>query len=117
MIVGIKASLKRGEPYQSKKLWRGLLQRSFLYTALVVSFIMLDVVCQHAIYNYGKYYIAAFACTLIAFYEASSIVEKLIQIFPNVPFLKRIGTTLNLLDKKYEDSTVNQVAKILSNEK
>lgn len=116
MIFGIKASMKRGEQFSTKKLKRGLLQRIFLYTSLIVCFLMLDVVL-HATYDYGKFYIAAIICTLISFYEVSSIMENLIEVYPNFPFLKKIGNVFNLLEKKYEDNTVNQVAKILSNEK
>lgn len=116
MFFGVKASLRRGEPFKSKKLWRGLLQRAFLYTALIVTFIMLDTLLQ-GVYDYGKFYVSIIVCTLIGFYEAGSILEKLVYLYPGYPFLKKIGNTLNLLEKQNDENTVNLVSKIIENEK
>lgn len=112
MFTGIAASLHRGEKFSSRKLRTGLLERAILYIVLFNVTLMLDVILRNTI-NYGRDYIAIFCCTLIGFYEASSCIENLVSRFPKYSFLQRIGKALNLIEKSYEDSTVNKVATII----
>jgi len=116
MITGIMASLHRGEKYSSRKLLIGLVDRFILYGFLFNIMLMLDAMLRGTI-DYGRSYITIVCCTIIGFYEASSCVENLVSRFPNRPFLRKIGNALNLLEKKYEDSTVNQVSNIIESSK
>lgn len=112
MITGIMASLHRGEKFNSRKLRTGLLERIILYGFLFIITLMLDTILRGTI-NYGKYYIAILCCTIIAFYEAGSCIENLVSRFPKYPFLKRLGGKLNLLQDKYEESTINKLTNIM----
>lgn len=116
MITGIMASLHRGEAFDSRKLLMGLLERFILYFFLFDVTIMLDAIVRDAI-NYGRDYIAIACCTMIGFYEASSCIENLVSRFPNRLFLQKIGRMLNLLEKSYEDSTVNKITNIINDTK
>lgn len=104
VYFGIKASLKQGEPYKTRILRKGLLEKFVLYFFVLLIAFILDTVLQHGI-EYSKYYIAFIASAMISFYEASSIVEKLIIIYPDVPFLKRLARLLNVLDTEVEKKT------------
>lgn len=112
MISGIAASLHRGERFNSRKLRTGLIERIILYGALIVITLMIDTILRGTI-DYGKYYVAIICCTIIGFYEAGSCVENLVSRFPKYTFLKKIGDMLNLLEKNYEDSTINKVSQVL----
>lgn len=112
VITGISAALHQGIKFSSKKLRIGLIDRVILYSVLIIITLMLDTMLRGTI-NYGRDYIAIACCTIVGFYEASSCVENLIKRFPNYSFLQRIGKMLNLIEQKYEDSTVNKIADII----
>lgn len=114
MITGIAASLHRGERFSSRKLRTGLVERFLLYATLFVITLMIDTILRGTV-DYGRDYVAITCCTIIGFYEASSCIENLVSRFPKYLFLQRIGKMLNILDKKYQESTVETVANILKN--
>jgi hypothetical protein len=97
VFFGIKASLKQGKPYKTRILRKGLLG------VILIAFI-LDTVLQNGI-QFSQYYVTFIGSAMISFYEASSIVEKLIIIYPEIPFLKRLARLLNVLDREVEKKT------------
>jgi phage-related holin len=104
VVFGIKASLKQGKPYKTRILRKGLLEKFVLYFGVILIAFILDTVLQNGI-QFSQYYVTFIGSAMISFYEASSIVEKLIIIYPEVPFLKRLARLLNVLDTEVEKKT------------
>lgn len=112
MISGIAASLHRGERFSSRKLRTGLIDRIILYGTLFVITLMIDTMLKGTI-DYGRDYVAIVCCMIIGFYEAGSCIENLVSRFPKYTFLKKIGGMLNLLEKSYEDSTIQKITDVM----
>lgn len=113
MVSGIGSSLKRGEKFNSRKLRTGLIERFILYGSLTVVALCIDSIVRGA-FDYGEYYVTVFCCTIVGFYEAGSTIENLIECYPKFTFLQKIAKLLNLIEKKYQDNTVNKVSEILN---
>jgi len=104
VVFGIKASLKQGKPYRTRILRKGLLEKFVLYFFVILVAFIVETVVKQGI-EYDRYYIVFIAASMISFYEAGSIIEKLIILYPQFPFLKRLGGLLNVLDTEVEKKT------------
>lgn len=100
--LAIKACIKSGGKYESKKIKSGVLNKVSLYITLTALGIALDTIFKQ-IYNYERYYTALVVFAFIALYEAGSIIESLEKIHPKNPIVARFARFLNLADKKLDD--------------
>ncbi|RYF96301.1 MAG: hypothetical protein EOO00_03045 [Chitinophagaceae bacterium] len=102
VITGIIASVKKGEPFKSRVLRKGLLEKVLIYNLLMVSVFILEYIIKKAI-GYDNYWLVLMTTTLIGTYELSSIFENLYVINPNLTFLK----SLIKLSDKLRDKTIS----------
>lgn len=102
VITGITASIKKGEPFKSRILRKGLIEKVVIYNLLMVSVFVLEYIIRKAI-GYDNYWLVLLTTTLIGTYELSSIFENLFVINPNLVFLK----SLIKLSDKFRDKTVS----------
>lgn len=98
VITGVMASIKKGEPFKSKILRKGLIEKGILYNLLMISVFVLEMILKTA-FEYKAFYMVMIAAMLIGTYELSSIVENLMVINPRLNFLKNI---LNMSNKMHE---------------
>lgn len=112
VYTGLRRALKQGEGFSSKKMKRGLIERLLLFSSLLLVMLALDNMIRE-LYDYGAYYITNFVAVMIGFYEAGSIIENLIVLHPKFKFLNRLAKVLNLLEKRYEQRTIDGVDKVL----
>jgi toxin secretion/phage lysis holin len=102
VITGVMAAKKKGEPITSRKLRKGLLEKTALYLVLLLSVFVLDTLTKNLFAHAGFYFV--FIVTfLISTYEITSILENLSTMHPQIPFL----SGLVRIFKKMGDSTVN----------
>jgi len=111
VVMGVLAARKKGEAITSRKLRKGLLEKTALYMVLLVSVFILDKLTASLIGS-GHYF--SFIITfLICSYELTSITENISIINPNIPFLsglvkvfKKMGeSTVIKLEEKVDDIT------------
>jgi hypothetical protein len=112
VITGVIASIKRGEPFKSKILRKGLIEKGILYNLLMISVFFLEMILKTVI-SYDAFYLVLASAMMIGTYELSSIAENLIVINPRIAFLKSIlkmsnkmhEKTIEIAEKKIDDFT------------
>jgi len=109
VIIGIIAARKKGEAISSRKLRKGLLEKTALYMFLLISVFVMDKLMA-SVLGSGHYF-SFIVTVLICSYEVTSIIENLSILNPNIPFLsglvrvfKKMGeSTVNHLESKIDD--------------
>lgn len=112
VVTGVAASIKKGEPFKSKILRKGLIEKGILYNVLMLSVFALEMIIKTAV-EYKAFYLVLISSMMIGTYELSSIVENLILINPNLSFLKSIlkmsnkihDKTIEVAEKKIDEVT------------
>lgn len=102
VIIGTRVSIKKGNSFSSRKFRKGLVEKTILYALLFIVSYVLEGIIKTSI-PYEQFYLVGFSAAIFGFYEASSIIEGLIYLYPEYPFLKRLGNYLHILDKKVEE--------------
>lgn len=100
--LAIKACIRSGGKYESKKVKNGLLEKLKLYLIFLILTITLDIVFKQ-FYNYEKHYFTYTIFAFVVLYEAGSIVESLNVLYPKNKGVKRLASMLNLTEKKLEN--------------
>lgn len=106
VITGVWKSLRQGEPFTSRKLRKGLLEKVGLYLLLLVSVFILDKLLMGVI-GHSTGYFAFIITFLISCYELTSIAENLSVLMPQIPFLRGLVRIF----KKMGSSTIDKVEK------
>lgn len=106
VITGVWKSLRQGEPFTSRKLRKGLLEKVGLYLLLLVSVFILDNLLMGVI-GHSTGYFAFIITFLISCYELTSIAENLSVLMPQIPFLRGLVRIF----KKMGTSTIDKVEK------
>lgn len=99
VITGTIAAIKRGEPFKSKILKKGLIEKFFLYVLVLIAVFVFEGLTKQII-NYSAYYFVFFASFLICSYELVSILENVVSINPNLTFIKPIINLVNKMQTK-----------------
>lgn len=102
VMLGIIASLRKGEIFTSRRLKDGLINKTAIYGILLASFLMIEGVVMGML-GYTVFYAVGAISTMILFYELISIIEKLIVIDPRTKVLYRILKFVKKTDKKLDD--------------
>lgn len=103
VITGIWASFKQGERFSSKKLGRGLIQKTVIYLIIMATSFEIGKVIQSAIGN-ETYWLTWILTLLILLYELSSVVENIVIINPDMVFLKRFSGLFEKVVNKQMDN-------------
>lgn len=114
VVTGIIASVKKGEPFKSKILRKGLIEKVILYNILIVSVFALEYVIKSAL-GYDTYWLVMLATMLIGTYELSSIMENLLVISPNLVFIKSLIRLTDKLRDKTVSIAENKIEKLDEN--
>ncbi len=108
VITGLLAAHKRGEAITSRKLRKGLLEKFALYLVILISIFTLDVVLK-SILPVESFYLSAIVTFLISTYECTSILENVLVINPNIPFIKPLVKVFNKMGDKTVDNLDKRV--------
>lgn len=90
IITGVWAAFKLGEKFSSKKLGKGLIQKSAVYLIIMAASFEIGKVMQTAI-AHETMWLAFVLTTLILLYELTSIIENIVVINPDMYFLRRFS--------------------------
>lgn len=95
VIMGIWASLKKGEDFTSKRLKIGLINKTFTYTIALSVILVIEYLFKDLIGSDGFILFKSLS-SLVVVYEGVSIIEKLNIIYPSQIWNKII----NMIKKK-----------------
>ncbi|RZJ98123.1 MAG: hypothetical protein EOO46_25195 [Flavobacterium sp.] len=109
VILGIWASRIKGEPFKSRTLRKGLIEKIALYGMLFTGCIIMGKILQ-SVFHYKTFFIAWVFTILIAVYELSSIVENIIIIKPELAFLNKLVSLLKKVEQKQLDSVEKKIS-------
>lgn len=109
VVTGVWAAKKRNEEITSRKLRKGLLEKTALYLILLLSSFIIGKVFQNVL-HFENYYVSWILTILISVYEITSIIENSISINPNLSFLGKFKSLLN----KVADKQIDNVEEKLS---
>jgi carbon starvation protein CstA len=103
VFTGVWAAKKTGIEITSRKLRRGMLEKTGLYLILLVASFVLGKVMQDMI-KIDNFYVAWLLTVLICIYELTSIIENVIKIYPTLAFLSKLKVLLNKVGDKQIDN-------------
>lgn len=106
VITGIWASFKRDELFSSKKLGRGLIQKTALYSLIMASSFVIGKVINSAL-PVTTYWMTWVLTLLILLYELSSVIENIVVINPDMVFLRRFSGLFEKIVDKQEQNIEN----------
>lgn len=98
-ITGIIASNKKGLPFTSKELKKGLLYKTALYIIMLIGTLVLESLVK-SIFSYSAYFLVFFVSFLIGCYELISIFENILVIKPDLKFIQVFIKLTNKLQSK-----------------
>lgn len=102
VILGTTCSVRLGKRFRPKRFRKGLLEKFLLYMLIFISCYIVEDIVKHSI-NYENFFLVGITATLIAFYELSSIMEHLAELFPKNPIVKKIANWLNIWQEKIDE--------------
>ncbi len=108
VVTGVTAAYKRKEPITSRKLRTGLLEKFLLYMVLLLAVFTLDIVMKHII-PIDAYYLSGLISFLISTYEVTSIMENVLTINPNMPFISSLVRVFQTMNQKTIDSMQKKI--------
>lgn len=108
VITGIIASKKKGIPFTSKELKKGLLYKTALYIIMLIGTLVLESLVK-SIFSYSAYFLVFFISFLIGCYELISVMENILAINPNLVFIQAFIKLTNSLQKKVIDKAEKAV--------
>lgn len=112
VLLGIMASLKKGEAFTSHRLKEGLIHKVAFYGILLSSFLGFEYVLMNMFF-YKTFYIIGAITAMIGFYELTSIIEKMIIIEPRIKVFHRILKFIKKTDEKVELKMEEGLDKVL----
>lgn len=115
VVLGIIASIKKGEVFTSKKFKKGLLEKTTSIALIFIIFLMLEFMIMN-LFNYHVLYITGFITILICLYEVSSNLEKLIIIYPNMRIIRTLSKYVLRTEKKLDKFVDKKINKVLDDE-
>ena len=98
---GIKASQIKGIPFDSKKIRKGLLDKSIILMTVLVLCLIVDLLINK-VYDFGQNYLTMVMLLFAVIYESTSIVEKLKVLYPNSKLVVMLGKIFMLFEVKLE---------------
>lgn len=111
VVTGIWASFKQGEKFSSKKLGRGLIQKTVIYLIIMAASFEIGKVIQSAIGN-ETYWLTWILTLLILVYELTSVIENIVIINPQFYFLKRFSGLFEKVVNNQMDSVEERLGKL-----
>jgi toxin secretion/phage lysis holin len=103
VITGVWASFVSGEKFSSKKLSKGLIQKTAIYLIIMAASFEIGRVMQTVI-PHETMWLTFVLTALILLYELTSIIENIVVINPDFYFLRRFS---NMFEKVVEKQIGN----------
>lgn len=112
VFTGTWSSFKQGHKFSSKKLGKGLIQKTVVYLLIMATSFEIGKVLQSAI-SHETHWLSWILTLLILLYELTSIIENILVINPDLVFLKRFSG----LFEKVVSKQIDNVEETLGNKK
>jgi toxin secretion/phage lysis holin len=103
VITGVWSSFVSGEKFSSKKLSKGLIQKTAIYLIIMAASFEIGRVMQTVI-PHETMWLTFILTALILLYELTSIIENIVVINPDFYFLRRFS---NMFEKVVEKQIGN----------
>ncbi|WPQ65506.1 phage holin family protein [Chitinophaga sancti] len=110
IATGIPASMKKGVPFKSRILRKGLIEKVVLYLIMLIAVFILELVVKTAI-EYDSFYMVLVVTMCISTYELTSILENIAILRPELPFISRLIKLSNKIQEKTLDIAEDRVDK------
>lgn len=108
LVLGVAASIRKGEGFSSRKFSKGTLAKFLLYTILAGCAAVVDATIKY-MFPLEKFYAVWLITSLISAYEISSIMESVKILWSNNALVRKIDSLWQWFKKMVEVKTKEKI--------